>query len=234
MWGSTPACSPCPGASPGSGWVTAAGSARPGEEERCFVRGPQPAGGAAGRGAARLRGMNVASVRGHPAPRALPGRRGPPARQEALGVDWACGNDFIGKACDIFSPLVCGSWRRLEVYLVGTSGGSRAAAHIWTVPCYPAPLRAAQPLPRRPLGCPGLFNLCFCFSFYLFFFFSLWPPLDGASGFFFSSPGAAGQGEASGAGRLGSPLRSALPRVLPWVYFAFLPSLLSLVIRCSA
>lgn len=35
--------------------------------------------------------------------------------QEALGVDRACGNDFIGKACDIFSPLVCGSWRRLEV-----------------------------------------------------------------------------------------------------------------------
>lgn len=42
--GSRPACSPSPGASPGSGWVTAISSTHPGEkeeeEERCFVRWP--------------------------------------------------------------------------------------------------------------------------------------------------------------------------------------------------
>lgn len=83
------------------------------------------------------------------APRApRPGGGG--RRQEALGVDRACGNDFIGKACDIFSPLVCGSWRRLEVYLVGTAGGSRAAAHIWT--CRPVP---RGPCPAAPLAAPA-------------------------------------------------------------------------------
>lgn len=43
---------------------------------------------------------------------------GPAPSQEALGVGRACGNDFIGKACDIFSPPVCGSWRKLEVVVV--------------------------------------------------------------------------------------------------------------------
>lgn len=179
---------------PGSGWVTAAGSARPGEEERCFVRRPPTCwggGGARSRPSARDECGLSASIP-HPAP--CPGRRGPSARQEALGVDRACGNDFIGKACDIFSPLVCGSWRRLEVYLVGTAGGSRAAAHIWTPPRCPAPLRAARPLPRRPLGCPNLCLVC-AFFFSLFFpclFFSFFnPPCVCKLGFFFSSLGAA-------------------------------------------
>ena len=43
---------------------------------------------------------------------------GPAPSQEALGVGRACGNDFIGKACDIFSPPVCGSWRKLDVVVV--------------------------------------------------------------------------------------------------------------------
>lgn len=49
-----------------------------------------------------------------------PGRAQPPS-QEALGVGRACGNDFIGKACDIFSPPVCGSWRKLEVAVISVS-----------------------------------------------------------------------------------------------------------------
>lgn len=46
---------------------------------------------------------------------------GPAPSQEALGVGRACGNDFIGKACDIFSPPVCGSWRKLEVVVISVS-----------------------------------------------------------------------------------------------------------------
>lgn len=53
---------------------------------------------------------------------------GPAPSQEALGVGRACGNDFIGKACDIFSPPVCGSWRKLEVVVVSVAlaAGSRS------------------------------------------------------------------------------------------------------------
>lgn len=46
---------------------------------------------------------------------------GPAPSQEALGVGRACGNDFIGKACDIFSPPVCGSWRKLEVVVISVA-----------------------------------------------------------------------------------------------------------------
>lgn len=84
-------------------------------------------------------------------------------------MDSACGNDFIGKACDIFSPLVCGSWRRLEVYVEGTPS-SRARPEpsgpvllpsAGTAPA-PAPLPLAAPAPARAelLGC-----------FFLIFFF---------------------------------------------------------------
>lgn len=52
------------------------------------------------------------------------------------------------------------------MYLVGTAGGSRAAAHIWTLPSRPAPLRAAQPLPCHPLGCPSLCLVCIFFFFF--------------------------------------------------------------------
>lgn len=45
--------------------------------------------------------------------------RGP--SQEALGVGRACGNDFIGKACGIFSPPVCGSWRKLEAVRISVA-----------------------------------------------------------------------------------------------------------------
>lgn len=76
---------------------------------------PNLPGGLGARGAARLRRHECALSAAHPAARSLPGEeggRGP--RQEALGVDRACGNDFIGKACDIFS-LLCvvlgGGWR---------------------------------------------------------------------------------------------------------------------------
>lgn len=53
---------------------------------------------------------------------------GPAPSQEALGVGRACGNDFIGKACDIFSPPVCGSWRKLEVVVISVApaAGSRS------------------------------------------------------------------------------------------------------------
>lgn len=46
---------------------------------------------------------------------------GPGPSQEALGVGRACGNDFIGKACGIFSPPVCGSWRKLEVVRISVA-----------------------------------------------------------------------------------------------------------------
>lgn len=46
---------------------------------------------------------------------------GPGPSQEALGVGRACGNDFIGKACDIFSPPACGSWRKLEVVVISVA-----------------------------------------------------------------------------------------------------------------
>lgn len=66
--------------------------------------------------------------------------------QEALGVGRACGNDFIGQACGIFSPPVCGSWRKLEVVLipVAVSAGAR-------------PGRAAVFLGRlsKPAGLPA-------------------------------------------------------------------------------
>lgn len=53
---------------------------------------------------------------------------GPAPSQEALGVGRACGNDFIGKACNIFSPPVCGSWRKLEVVVISVAlaAGSRS------------------------------------------------------------------------------------------------------------
>lgn len=53
---------------------------------------------------------------------------GPGPSQEALGVGRACGNDFIGKACGIFSPPVCGSWRKLEVVRISVAlaAGSRS------------------------------------------------------------------------------------------------------------
>lgn len=46
---------------------------------------------------------------------------GPAPSQEALGMGRACGNDFIGKACDIFSLPVCGSWRKLEVVVISVA-----------------------------------------------------------------------------------------------------------------
>lgn len=46
---------------------------------------------------------------------------GPGPSQEALGVGRACGNDFIGKAFGIFSPPVCGSWRKLEVVRISVA-----------------------------------------------------------------------------------------------------------------
>lgn len=70
---------------------------------------------------------------------------GPAPSQEALGVGRACGNDFIGKACDIFSPPVCGSWRKLEVVVISVAlaVGSRSCAEALgrappAAPCWPS------------------------------------------------------------------------------------------------
>lgn len=106
------------------------------------------------------RGLGAA----RPAP-ARPAEEGAPARQEARGVDSACGNDFIGKACDIFSPLVCGSWRRLEVYVQGTPS-SRARPEPSGPSRCPRPAQPL-PLPRCPLAAQPLLRL----SFWAFFFF---------------------------------------------------------------
>lgn len=68
---------------------------------------------------------------------------GPAPSQEALGVGRACGNDFIGKACDIFSPPVCGSWRKLEVVVISVAlaAGSRSREQRHWPSSWGCPLR---------------------------------------------------------------------------------------------
>lgn len=72
------------------------------------------------------------------------GGGGPAPSQEALGVGRACGNDFIGKACDIFSPPVCGSWRKLEVVVISVALAEQEPSRGTRLSLPAAPLRPSR------------------------------------------------------------------------------------------
>lgn len=138
-----------------------------GGEERCFVKGSKTfLGEVRGPGhecALSLRwfctpGRPLLPLPAHPGGRWR--EEGPAPSQEALGVGRACGNDFIGKACDIFSPPVCGSWRKLEVVVIsvalaaGSGSGSRSRAEA-LAELAGRPLQACRPPGRLCLHSPG-------------------------------------------------------------------------------
>lgn len=164
--------------------------------------------------------MNVPSVRAHPSPARCPGGGGGCGpRQEALGVDRACGNDFIGKACDIFS-LLCvvlgGGWRCICWEPLGQRERS-GRAHLELRRHGPAAPCAA---PELSLGCAFFFPLfflitpCVC-SYFLLFGWFFWIFFF----FFFSTLGAVGQWEASGKQGCGLPSVCTPLLLLAWPCF---------------
>lgn len=111
-----------------------------------------------------------------------------PAQPGSPGVGRACGNDFIGKACNIFSPPVCGSWRKLEVVVISVAlaaassravsvgelgGAARAEPSGPALPGQPCPASAhlffplfapSQTLLSSPRALWGLLFLSFFFN----------------------------------------------------------------------